>query len=166
MQNKFPLSRKNSLAFFASGVLLFLASNTRGNAQDIPGNDARRYKDVCDVIEKQIQMGVSIIEDKNRGEKAKFIKNFNAAKIYRLETKDMAIEYIKTDDGRTLINEMNVNVKWLAHSGQVVAAVERQLHMHRPLPREFHAGCDAYSILVTSKDGDIAGMEMSSNFTD
>lgn len=169
MRNKSPWRVKSPPVVLASGVLLFLAFNPGGNAQDIPGNDARLYadyKDVCDFIEKQVHIGISIIENKNRKEKEEFIKNFNTAKIYRLKTKNMTIEYIKTDDDRTLVNEMKANVRWLVRSGQDIAAVERQLHMNRPFLKKFDSGCDAYSIVIKSKNGEMDSMEISSNFTD
>jgi hypothetical protein len=150
-------------------ISTYCISSSQGNARQDSSSDSKKfdeYKETCSFIERQINAAIFIVNNESGSEKGEFIRKFNGSNVYQMRGKDVYIQYIKTADGRTLIEKFEINSKWLARSGQGTAVVAKELHMTRPMPMKFNSECDAYSVLVHSKKGEISKIEISANFID
>jgi hypothetical protein len=149
--------------------LLGLQASSAAGAQQPAGavtfetRDPKEYDAVCAFIEKLEDQAKKVIAQQGNAARDRRIgEAADGGQMVRYREAGLAIEYLKTGDGRMLISSADMAASYLKQQSIDEAALARALppSLPRPLPGKLQLGCDMLELLIRSKHGTLRSMKL------
>jgi hypothetical protein len=160
---KRKLSKRFFWASLALGIFQLLTTDALGQTESTTGpvdHKHDQYNNICKLIEKEINIATSIINDEKNLENKKFVSFYDKnAPLYKVKINDINIEYILTEENKKVITKINIK------SGVSSSEIGKLLNIAVPLPKKIKDGCDTYN-LIFSKRGSTYDLEIFAAFVD